>query len=551
MKIKTKILTLTIVSLLLTCCIITSIIYMNIPLSQFRDLKSIRTENQMDMGIDMDEIYTQTEEYTREKLYKNVFTIIPLSIILLLLLLALFIILNDKLFLQLNKLMSLSAKAVEGDLEVHKQISEDLKGKDEIGELGQSVSQLINQLSTARHNLESRQRQQDSELNIAKDIQMSMIPLTFPPYPNRVEFDLFAKISPALQVGGDFYDFYFLDQDHLCFVIGDVSGKGVPAALLMAVCRTLLKVRAQDDLSPASIITHINDEISKENPNCMFITIFLATLNINTGRLTYTNAGHNPTLLRTKDRKVSFLENIHGPAVGAMEGFAYESSSLDLKTGESLILYTDGVTEAHNPNNEMYSEERFINFIKNHDFSSSEKVLEDLFTELQSFEQGRPPFDDTTALCLKYLKGSMTAQYIKSIKIPNKLEEINTIISQFEGFAEKYEIPTPITMKINLALDDVLSNIMQYAYPEGGEHEITCEFHIYSDHVLINISDDGLPFNPLLTAAPDTNLALEDRIVGGLGIHLVKSIMDDCHYRRKINQNILTLTKNFKTSPHT
>ena len=549
MKIKTKTLTLTITSLILTCGIITSIIYMNTLLSQLRDLKAIKSERHMDK--DISEIYAQTEEYASQKLYKSVFTMIPLSLILLLLLLALFIILNDKLFLQLNKLISLSVKAAKGDLEVHKQISEDLKKNDEIGELGQSVNQLINQLNTARQSLKSRQRQLDSELNIAKDIQMSMIPLTFPPYPNRAEFDLFAKIFPALQVGGDFYDFYFLDQDHLCFVIGDVSGKGVPAALLMAVCRTLLKARAQDDMSPASIITHINDEISKENPNCMFITIFLATLNINTGRLTYTNAGHNPTLLRTKDREVRFLENIHGPAVGAMEGFAYESSSLDLKTGESLILYTDGITEAHNPNNEMYSEERFINFIKNHDFSSAEKVLEDLFTEVKNFEQDRPPFDDTTALCLKFLKGSMTAQYTQSITIPNKLEEINTIISQFEVFSQKYEVPTPIAMKINLVLDDVLSNIVQYAYPDGGEHEIICEFHIYSDHILINISDDGLPFNPLLITPPDTNLALEDRIIGGLGIHLVKSIMDDCHYRRKINQNILTLTKHFKTPPQT
>ena len=549
MKMKIKTLTLTLISLLLTCAIIVSTIYMNRLLSQLRDLESIKTENHKDK--DLNEIYTQAEGYAKQKLYKNIFMLIPISVILLLLLLALFIILNDKLFLQLNKLIRLSAKATEGDLDVHKQISEDLKGKDEIGELGQSVSQLINQLSTVRHSLKSRQKQLDSELNIAKDIQMSMIPLTFPPYPDRAEFDLFAKLFPALQVGGDFYDFYFLDQDHLCFVIGDVSGKGVPAALLMAVCRTLLKARAQDDLSPASIITHINGEISKENPNCMFITIFLATLNINTGHLIYTNAGHNPTMLRTKDREVRFLEDIHGPAVGAMEGFAYESSSLNLKTGESLILYTDGVTEAHNPDNEMYSEERFTNFIKNHDFSSAKKVMEDLFTELKNFEQDRPPFDDTTALCLKYLKGSMTAQYTKSITIPNKLEEINTIIAQFEVFAEKYEMPTPVTMKINLALDDVLGNIMQYAYPDGGEHEITCEFHVYSDHILINISDDGLPFNPLLTAPPDTNLALEDRIIGGLGIHLVKSIMDDCHYRRKINQNILTLTKNFKASSHT
>ena len=170
------------------------------------------------------------------------------------------------------------------------------------------------------------------------------------------------------------------------FIMGDVSGKGVPAALMMAVCRTLLKARAQDDFSPASIITHVNDEIAKENPNCMFITIFIGMLNISTGRLTYTNAGHTPTLIKTKDGKVKALPEIHGPVVGVSEDFAYEESQINMNAGDTLFTYTDGITEAHNRKNEMYSEKRLVQFVKNHKFPSSKNFMDDLYKDVRNFE---------------------------------------------------------------------------------------------------------------------------------------------------------------------
>ncbi len=161
-------------------------------------------------------------------------------------------------------------------------------------------------------------------MNIGREIQMSMVPLVFPPFPDHNEFSVFAALEPAREVGGDFYDFYFLDEERLCICIGDVSGKGVPAALFMAMAKTLIKSRADDDRSTASILTHVNDELSADNKTCMFVTIFTGILNIRTGELVYTNAGHNPPYLRRKDGHWQRLDRRHGPVIAAVEGMVYK-----------------------------------------------------------------------------------------------------------------------------------------------------------------------------------------------------------------------------------
>ena len=227
-----------------------------------------------------------------------------------------------------------------------------------------------------------------------------------------------------------------------------------------------------------------------------------------------------------------------------MEDFAYEESDVDLKEGDTLLSYTDGVTEAHNKENKMYSEERLVQFVKDHTLASSRELMDDLYHDVRNFEDGTEPFDDTTALCLRYIKKSEGPPLAaKTIEMKNEMQEINTVINEFEVFAQEHKVPDEILMKVNLVFDDVLSNVVQYAYTDGKEHGVLIEFKIYSDEILIIITDDGIPFNPLLVNTPDTHLSLEERSLGGLGIHLVKNIMDDCRYRRKVNQNILTLIK--------
>ena len=245
----------------------------------------------------------------------------------------------------------------------------------------------------------------ENELNVAKDIQLSMLPLEFPAFPDRTDIDVFAQLIPAREVGGDFYDFYFLDDIHLGIVVGDVSGKGVPAALMMAVCKTLLKSRASADLSTASILSHVNTEMAKDNDNYMFVTVFMSILNTETGKLTYTNAGHNPTYIKKKDGHVITLEDLHGPVVAAMEGIDYKETVVEVAPGDVIFAYTDGVPEAHNTAGELFSDERLSNLLEHNPFNSTKETVEAIVKATLDFEGEADQFDDITALCVEY-KGS-------------------------------------------------------------------------------------------------------------------------------------------------
>ena len=292
-----------------------------------------------------------------------------------------------------------AVKITKGDLKARSNIT----GKDELGVLGGVFDKMVSQLSEVLQHVTAVKSRMEDELNVAKDIQMSMVPLTFPAYPEHLEFDVFAKLVPAREVGGDFYDFYFIDKEHLCLTIGDVSGKGVPAALMMAVCRSLLKSKAQDNLSTAAIITHVNEAMVSENANCMFITIFIGILNVKTGQMVFTNAGHNPAIIKDKAGEIRQILSVHGPVVAVVDDYTYEESNINIKIGDTLLAYTDGVTEAHNKQSEMYSEERLIQFMNDHPLNSSEDFLNDLQKDVTLFENGAEPFDDVTMLCLRFL----------------------------------------------------------------------------------------------------------------------------------------------------
>ena len=214
----------------------------------------------------------------------------------------------------------------------------------------------MDELQSAYAVIKKQKDRMQEELNVGRDIQMSMLPIEFPPFPDRSEFDLHAILEPAREVGGDFYDYFFVSDDELCLVVGDVSGKGVPAALFMAVAKTMLKTSAIDDPSPASIFTRVNDELSADNPASMFVTIFLALVNIRTGEFRYCNAGHNPPYLLHENHSFTCLNARHGPIIGAMPGIAYKESKGQLAQSDILYIFTDGVTEAMDTNGNLYSD---------------------------------------------------------------------------------------------------------------------------------------------------------------------------------------------------
>lgn len=242
----------------------------------------------------------------------------------------------------------------------------------------------------------------ESELKIAHDIQMSILPKTFPPFPTRDEFDLFALISPAREVGGDFYDFFQLNESLLCFVIGDVSGKGVPAALFMAVTKTLIKSFAKEGITPEEILSHVNEELAEDNDACMFVTLFCGVLNTQTGEIRYANAGHNPPMIVKKDGAMKWLPRAKSLVAGAMPGIRYEGEIFLLSPGDSLFLYTDGVTEAMNHADDLFSEDRLEKDLSGSADLKIKDAISNIMDSIQRFSGETPQSDDITMMMLRY-----------------------------------------------------------------------------------------------------------------------------------------------------
>ncbi len=305
---------------------------------------------------------------------------------------------------QIGELNSAARGIASGDLNQRVETS-GIVGIVEIGILAASFNEMTRQLKESIKNLKettAAKERIESELKIAHDIQMSMIPKVFPPFPNRREFDIYATIVPAREVGGDFYDFFFIDEDHLCLAIGDVSGKGVPAALSMAVTKTLFKATAGKVSSPDGILFRLNQEICRDNESCMFVTVFCAVLSIHTGRLEYSNGGHNlPYLLYPNGIKP--LENTGGVALGVMEEARYHARGIVLEAGSGLFLYTDGVTESVDGGGKLFSEHRLEHFLARVNGSSPTEIIQGAVAEVRGFSAGVPQSDDITLLALRYL----------------------------------------------------------------------------------------------------------------------------------------------------
>ncbi|MBT3581684.1 SpoIIE family protein phosphatase [bacterium] len=276
---------------------------------------------------------------------------------------------------------------------------------DEIGDLGKAFTKMVNDLKDYIEKLKTTtaaKEKMEGELRIAHEIQMGILPKIFPPYPKVPFFDLKAMLLPARSVGGDLYDFFMIDEDNFCFVIGDVSGKGVPAALLMAVTMTLIKTLAKEVMLPEEIMARVNNEIAKDNESCMFVTTFCGILNVKTGVVIYANAGHNPPLIIRKNKKVEYLKVARGPAVGAVEDVTYQREKIILKPGDTIYMYTDGVTEAFNDRDEEFSEKRLLETVELYRDNNAKDLIRKSLQVVQNFSQGVAQSDDITMLVLKY-----------------------------------------------------------------------------------------------------------------------------------------------------
>jgi len=312
---------------------------------------------------------------------------------------------------QITKPLRALAKSVDkiagGDLETN---IPTLKTRDEVGRLTLSFADMQKSLKEYIKNLTettAAKERIESELKIASEIQMGILPKIFPPpFPSRPEFDLYATIKPAREVGGDLYDFFMIDDQHLCFTVGDVSGKGVAAALFMAITQTLIKtqVKAQTQRSSAATLEQVNNDLARDNPSMMFVTLFIGILNIVTGELEYCNGGHNPPYQLTSGRagNVHPLATTDGIALGVMEDLPFSSKTITLKPGEAVFVFTDGVTEAMNSQDELFTEPRLEEILSRCSSEPTTRIAEIVMQAIDDFSTGIPQTDDITMLVIRY-----------------------------------------------------------------------------------------------------------------------------------------------------
>lgn len=429
--------------------------------------------------------------------------------------------------------------------------SEDIVGisnqTGEVGTLATAFQKMELELNKSISNLKTTMKaneRMESELNIGREIQMSMLPLLFPALPKQLEISVYATLQAAYEVGGDFFDYYLIDDDWFFFCVGDVSDKGVPAALFMAVTKTLIKSRATDDRLPSNVMTRINEELCQDNPSSMFVTVLAAALNIRTGELHYTSAGHNPPYIKRLNGSLERLDKHHGPALGVMGGIKYKEDILHLSKGDVIFLYTDGVTEAKNSSNELFTEKRLVSLLQDHEFNSVEQYVESTINVVEEF-QGVHQSDDITVLALQYLgEPSGEETIIMDLTIKNHLEEIDLVDRKISLLADEYELDGSTVRKIRLACDDLLNNVISYAYDDKSDHYINIQMTKTKDRIKIIITDDGKPFDPFSQPSPDISSSLENRKIGGLGIHLVRNLMNKVAYHRneeKAAKNVITM----------
>lgn len=427
--------------------------------------------------------------------------------------------------MKVNRALS---KITNGNLDV----TVDVRANQEFASLSDDINSTVDTLKRYISEAEARI---DAELEFAKQIQYSALPSVFPPYPNRKEFDIYARMDTAKEVGGDFYDFYMLDDSTIAFLIADVSGKGIPAAMFMMKAKTIIKDLAESGLEVNDIFTQANAKLCENNDAGMFVTAWMAIVDLKTGIMSVANAGHNPPVIRRADGKFDYEKMRAGFVLAGMEGLKYRKAEIQLAPGDRIYLYTDGVTEATDKNDRLYGEDRLTALLNS--LSESDMDVKSLCDavkrDIDRFVGDAPQFDDITMVSFKLncIKGDDKISFI-----PGK--DAGAAVSDFaQLLTSKLDVLPKISSKVSIAIDEIASNIINYS--NAGTAEIS--YSIEGGKLNLTFIDDGKPYNPLETEDPDITLSAEERQIGGLGIFMVKKMTESMDYKYENNKNILKL----------
>ena len=380
----------------------------------------------------------------------------------------------------------------------------------------------------------------DSELRIAQNIQSEMIPSDSI---LRDDVDVCGKLITALEVGGDLFD-YIIRDEKLYFCIGDVSGKGVPSSLVMAVVHSLFRSLALHESSPKRMMQAINETSYQGNETNMFVTMFIGVLDLPTGRLRYCNAGHDAPLLIDQDVKTLSV-NANLP-VGLFGDFIYVQQEIQLPAEATLLLYTDGLTEAMNMQHKQFGLQRIIDTTTNclEQGRTAPAVLMDaLHEQAILFAAGAQQSDDLTMLAIHYHRPDEKTVLDKTLNLTNDVQRVPELNDFVKNVASRLNLDSSLTSQLMLAVEEAVVNVMSYAYPLGTTGDIHVQARATEQSLKFIISDQGKAFDPTLRGTADTTLSAEERPIGGLGILLVQQLMDSINYERADGKNVLTMKK--------
>lgn len=429
----------------------------------------------------------------------------------------------------LQKVNSALSRITDGNLNV----TVDVRSNEEFASLSDDINQTVD---TLKQYIDEAAARIDKELEFARDIQHSALPSVFPPYPNRKDFDIYADMITAKEVGGDFYDFYFINENTLTFLIADVSGKGIPAAMFMMTSKTLLKSLAETGRSVSDVLTEANTKLCENNDAGMFVTVWMGILDLNTGIIKFANAGHNPPLIKKNNGQFEYLKVRPGLVLAGMDGIKYRENEVKLEPGDEIFLYTDGVTEATDSNNTLYGEERLVktlNSFVNEDLSD---LLKHVKLSIDEFVGEAVQFDDITMLSIR-INHIENGDHIALAPTNSSIKSASEFV---EKWTERETIPQKYAGKLMVALDEIYSNIVYYS--KATKAEITLGKN--DESVTLTFKDNGTAYNPLNEKAPDITKPADERDIGGLGLLMVRKLMSDIKYEYIDGFNILTLTLN-------
>ena len=411
---------------------------------------------------------------------------------------------------------------------------------DEIENLSHSIQKMEQDINRYIDNLSRVTAEKErigAELNVATQIQASMLPCIFPAFPSRREFDIYATMTPAKEVGGDFYDFFLVDDDHLALVMADVSGKGVPAALFMVIAKTLLKNAVQTGLGPKAALEKVNNQLCENNEAEMFVTVWLGVYEISSGKLVAANAGHEKPAILRADGKFELYSDKHGFVLAGMENTRYREYALQLEAGDALFVYTDGVAEATDARNTLYGTQRMLDALNRNPGAGPEALLRQVKADIDAFVGEAPQFDDITMLALKVKE--LPSGGMKRVSVAPDLASVAAVTEFVEACLAEQDAPMKVVAQVNVAVDEIFSNIARYS----GATAVSVGCEAQAGRVLLRFSDNGRPYDPTSKADPDVTLSAEERDAGGLGIFMVKKTMDRLAYEYEDGFNVLTLEK--------